>query len=225
MERLLNSKLYKIKNAHSLNNIYKIDNKGNNSVENKVEMNSRKLLNNKFRFKTKCNLLLKPLTNKNGKFTSMLGDYSTSINKLIRPILKPSLKSIDNISKDIIDNNTIHKLNILKENSSFINNLKRNTKKIEYNRRSQILQKSKSSYIIFDRIANKLPMIKPRQILINIYSGPYEFKIKDINKRNYSYKKFGRNSFYMGERYNPENYAIEEKIGKHRNYYGKIFAN
>ena len=224
MEKLLNSKLYKIKNAYSLNNIYKIDNKGNNSEENKVEINSRKLLNNKFRFKTKCNLLLKPIINKNGRFASMLGDYSTSIQKLNRPPLKADLKSIDNISKDIIDN-TIHKFNILKENSSFINNIKRNQKKIGYNRRSQILQKSKSSYIIFDRIAKIFPLIKPRKILINIYSGPYEFKIDDINKRNHSYKKFGRNSWYMGERYNPENYAIEEKIGKHRNYYGKIFAN
>ena len=137
--------------------------------------------------------------------------------------LKPKIKSIDDISKDNLDSTT-HKLNIIKRNSSFINSLKGNPRKIVFNRPLQKLQKHKSSGNIFDSINQLLPMIKPRQILINIYSGPYEYKIRDINKRTQSYKKFGKNSIYMGEKYNPENYDLisKDKIG--RNYYGAIFS-
>ena len=224
MEKILNTNFYKKKNVRSLKNIYKKINKANNPEESKERMNSRKYLNNKFRYKTKCNLLLKPITNKNGRFNSMIGDYSMAINKLKNQSLKPKIKSIDDISKDNLDS-TSHKLNIIKRNSSFIKNLKGNPKKIEFNRPLQKLQKNKSSVNLFDAINKLLPMIKPRQILINIYSGPYEYKIRDINKERQSYKKFGKNSFYMGERYNPDNYSIEEKLGKHRNFYGKIFSN
>ena len=225
MEKILNSEFYTKKNEHSLNNIYKTINKANNPEESKEKMiNSRKLLNNKFRYRTKCNLLLKPMAYKNGRFNSMIGDYSEAINKLKNQSLKQKIKPIDDISKDILDSTT-HKFNILKRNSSFINNLKGNPKKIEFNRPLQKLRKNKSSGNIFDTINQILPMIRPRKILINIYSGPYEYKIRDINKKTYSYKKFGKNSFYMGDKYNPDNYSIEEKMGRHRNFYGKVFAN
>ena len=82
MEKILNSDFYKKKNIRSLKYIYKKINKENNPEESKERMNSRKFLNNKFRYKTKCNLLLKPMANKNGRFNSLIGDYSTAIDKL-----------------------------------------------------------------------------------------------------------------------------------------------
>lgn len=224
MERIFESKFYKIKNDQQLNNNNKISNKDNQYEENKINMNSRKILNNKFRYKSRCNLLLKPKTNKNGTISSLIANYSTvnnSLSLLNRPSIKTKLKPINDISKDILDSTT-QKLSVIKKDSNIINNLKRTGKKFEFNK---LLPKSKSSSNIFYKMNKLLPLIRPRQILINIYSGPYEYKINDINERSQSFKKFGRNSFYMGERYNPDNFVINEKLGVHRNYYGKIFSN
>ena len=224
MERIFESKFYKIKNDQQLNNNNKISNKDNQYEENKINMNSRKILNNKFRYKSRCNLLLKPKINKNKTINSLIANYSTvnnSLSLLNRPSIKTKLKPINDISKDILDSTT-QKLSVIKKDSNIINNLKRTGKKFEFNK---LLPKSKSSSNIFYKMNKLLPLIRPRQILINIYSGPYEYKINDINERNQSFKKFGRNSFYMGERYNPDNFVINEKLGVHRNYYGKIFSN
>lgn len=224
MERIFESKFYKIKNDQQLNNNNKISNKDNQYEENKINMNSRKILNNKFRYKSRCNLLLKPKINKNGTINSLIANYSTvnnSLSLLNRPSIKTKLKPINDISKDILDSTT-QKLSVIKKDSNIINNLKRTGKKFEFNK---LLSKSKSSSNIFYKMNKLLPLIRPRQILINIYSGPYEYKINDINERSQSFKKFGRNSFYMGERYNPDNFVINEKLGVHRNYYGKIFSN
>ena len=224
MERIFESKFYKIKNEQQLNNNNKISNKDNQYEENKINMNSRKILNNKFRYKSRCNLLLKPKINKNGTINSLIANYSTvnnSLSLLNRPSIKTKLKPINDISKDILDSTT-QKLSVIKKDSNIINNLKRTGKKFEFNK---LLPKSKSSSNIFYKMNKLLPLIRPRQILINIYSGPYEYKINDINERSQSFKKFGRNSFYMGERYNPDNFVINEKLGVHRNYYGKIFSN
>ena len=224
MERIFETKFYKIKNEQQLNNNNKISNKENHYEENKINMNSRKILNNKFRYKSRCNLLLKPKINKNGTINSLIANYSTvnnSLSLLNRPSIKTKLKPINDISKDILDSTT-QKLSVIKKDSNIINNLKRTGKKFEFNK---LLPKSKSSSNIFYKMNKLLPLIRPRQILINIYSGPYEYKINDINERNQSFKKFGRNSFYMGERYNPDNFVINEKLGVHRNYYGKIFSN
>ena len=224
MERIFESKFYKIKNDQQLNNNNKISNKDNQYEENKINMNSRKILNNKFRYKSRCNLLLKPKINKNGTINSLIANYSTvnnSLSLLNKPSIKTKLKPINDISKDILDSTT-QKLSVIKKDSNIINNLKRTGKKFEFNK---LLPKSKSSSNIFYKMNKLLPLIRPRQILINIYSGPYEYKINDINERSQSFKKFGRNSFYMGERYNPDNFVINEKLGVHRNYYGKIFSN
>ena len=224
MERIFESKFYKIKNEQQLNNNNKISNKENHYEENKINMNSRKILNNKFRYKSRCNLLLKPKINKNGTINSLIANYSTvnnSLSLINRPSIKTKLKPINDISKDILDSTT-QKLSVIKKDSNIINNLKRTGKKFEFNK---LLPKSKSSSNIFYKMNKLLPLIRPRQILINIYSGPYEYKINDINERSQSFKKFGRNSFYMGERYNPDNFVINEKLGVHRNYYGKIFSN
>ena len=224
MERIFETKFYKIKNEQQLNNNNKISNKENHYEENKINMNSRKILNNKFRYKSRCNLLLKPKINKNGTINSLIANYSTvnnSLSLLNRPSIKTKLKPINDISKDILDSTT-QKLSVIKKDSNIINNLKRTGKKFEFNK---LLPKSKSSSNIFYKMNKLLPLIRPRQILINIYSGPYEYKINDINERSQSFKKFGRNSFYMGERYNPDNFVINEKLGVHRNYYGKIFSN
>ena len=224
MERIFESKFYKIKNDQQLNNNNKISNKDNQYEENKINMNSRKILNNKFRYKSRCNLLLKPKINKNGTINSLIANYSTvnnSLSLLNRPSIKTKLKPINDISNDILDSTT-QKLSVIKKDSNIINNLKRTGKKFEFNK---LLPKSKSSSNIFYKMNKLLPLIRPRQILINIYSGPYEYKINDINERSQSFKKFGRNSFYMGERYNPDNFVINEKLGVHRNYYGKIFSN
>ena len=224
MERIFESKFYKIKNDQQLNNNNKISNKDNQYEENKINMNSRKILNNKFRYKSRCNLLLKPKINKNGTINSLIANYSTvnnSLSLLNRPSIKTKLKPINDISKDILDSTT-QKLSVIKKDSNIINNLKRTGKEFEFNK---LLPKNKSSSNIFYKMNKLLPLIRPRQILINIYSGPYEYKINDINERSQSFKKFGRNSFYMGERYNPDNFVINEKLGVHRNYYGKIFSN
>ena len=224
MERIFESKFYKIKNDQQLNNNNKISNKDNQYEENKINMNSRKILNNKFRYKSRCNLLLKPKINKNGTISSLIANYSTvnnSLSLINRPSIKTKLKPINDISKDILDSTT-QKSSVIKKDSNIINNLKRTGKKFEFNK---LLPKSKSSSNIFYKMNKLLPLIRPRQILINIYSGPYEYKINDINERSQSFKKFGRNSFYMGERYNPDNFVINEKLGVHRNYYGKIFSN
>ena len=224
MERIFETKFYKIKNEQQLNNNNKISNKENYYEENKINMNSRKILNNKFHYKSRCNLLLKPKTNKNGTISSLIANYSTvnnSLSLINRPSIKTKLKPINDISKDILDSTT-QKLSVIKKDSNIINNLKRTGKKFEFNK---LLPKSKSSSKIFYKMNKLLPLIRPRQILINIYSGPYEYKINDINERSQSFKKFGRNSFYMGERYNPDNFVINEKLGVHRNYYGKIFSN
>ena len=224
MERIFETKFYKIKNEQQLNNNNKISNKENHYEENKINMNSRKILNNKFRYKSRCNLLLKPKINKNGTINSLIANYSTvnnSLSLINRPSIKTKLKPINDISKDILDSTT-QKLSVIKKDSNIINNLKRTGKKFEFNK---LLPKSKSSSNIFYKMNKLLPLIRPRQILINIYSGPYEYKINDINERSQSFKKFGRNSFYMGERYNPDNFVINEKLGVHRNYYGKIFSN
>ena len=224
MERIFESKFYKIKNDQQLNNNNKISNKDNQYEENKINMNSRKILNNKFRYKSRCNLLLKPKINKNGTINSLIANYSTvnnSLSLLNRPSIKTKLKPINDISKDILDSTT-QKLSVIKKDSNIINNLKRTGKKFEFNK---LLPKSKSSSNIFYKMNKLLPLIRPRQILINIYSGPYEYKINDINERSQSFKKFGRNSLYMGERFNPDNFVINEKLGVHRNYYGKIFSN
>jgi len=109
---------------------------------------------------------------------------------------------------------------MLSRNSSFLNNMK--SKKI-FNFKNCAIR-NKSTSFIFDGMNQIFPLIKPRKILINIYSGPYEYKINDISKNNFNYKKFGKNSIYMGERYNPENYAIKEKIKVGRNYYGALYS-
>ena len=35
----------------------------------------------------------------------------------------------------------------------------------------------------------------------------------------------GKNSIFMGEKYNPGNYAIKEKINVGRNQYGAFYSN
>ena len=135
MERIFESKFYKIKNDQQLNNNNKISNKDNQYEENKINMNSRKILNNKFRYKSRCNLLLKPKINKNGTINSLIANYSTvnnSLSLLNRPSIKTKLKPINDISKDILDNTT-QKLSINKQDSNIINNLKRTGKKFEFN--------------------------------------------------------------------------------------------
>ena len=87
------------------------------------------------------------------------------------------------------------------------------------------ITKNKSSSYIFEEKNQIFPLIKPRKILINIYSGPYEYKIKDINKKSLCFKKFGKNSIFMGEKYNPKNYEIKEKIKIGINHLGTHFAN
>ena len=69
------------------------------------------------------------------------------------------------------------------------------------------------------------PAIRPRKIIIDYCCGPYDFRVTNINKRNLSYKKLGKNTFFMGGKYNPDNYTANEPNRFNRNYYGKLFSN
>ena len=222
MENDFNLELSEIKRQRLLNNNNKI-NTGQNKFdfeENKININSRNFLFDKKSFQRKYNDLLlnskknvqiKPILKNFPKFN----DNKYSINK---STFRDNQNSLDEITKDKSDK----KIPNLSRNLSVLKKLNKQEKCFDFNK---YLIKNKSTSYILNKSNQILPLIKPRKILINICSGPFEFKITDINKRNYSFKKFGKNSFFMGERYNPDNYAIKEKIKVGRNQYGALYSN
>ena len=212
MENDFNLELSEISRQKILNNNNKI-NTGQNKFEleeNKINKKSRKFLFDKEDFhKEFNNLLLK--SKKNVQIRPILQNYPKfNDNNFLtnKSTFRDNQKPVDEISKDKSDK----KIHNFSRNLSVLNKINKAEKCFDFNK---YLIKNKNISFILNKSNQILPLIKPRKI----------FKITDINKRNYSFKKFGKNSFFMGERYNPDNYAIKEKIKVGRNYYGALYSN
>ena len=221
MEKDITSEINKIK-ILPLNNNNRTRNKQKQLEleENKTNNNSRNLLIDKILLQNKYNNLL--LRKRNSKLREILNPKYNNYPFTSQASFQNNFLSIDKLSKDKPDKKfKIKTINIINRIPSTIKNLNAKEKKLDF---MKLLYKNKSTSSLFNNSNQILPLIKPRKILINICSGPYEFKIDDINKRYLSFKKFGKNSIYMGEKYNPENYDLisKDKIG--RNYYGAIFS-
>ena len=222
MNNKLNLELSEIRKEKFLNNNTRINNYPNklDAEETKANIYPKNYLFNKINLVNKSNNLLIKSRNNNILKPIIQSRFSNNNESIINKIkYRIKQKSTNETVKDKLDNR-IHNINMLSRNSSFLNNMK--SKKI-FNFKNCAIR-NKSTSFIFDGMNQIFPLIKPRKILINIYSGPYEYKINDISKSNNNYKKFGKNSIYMGERYNPENYAIKEKIKVGRNYYGALYS-
>jgi hypothetical protein len=221
MEKDITSEINKIK-ILPLNNNNRTRNKQKQLEleENKTNNNSRNLLIDKILLQNKYNNLL--LRKRNSKLREILNSKYNNYPFTSQASFQNNFLSIDKLSKDKPDKKfKIKTINIINRIPSTIKNLNAKEKKLDF---MKLLYKNKSTSSLLNNSNQILPLIKPRKILINICSGPYEFKIDDINKRYLSFKKFGKNSIYMGEKYNPENYDLisKDKIG--RNYYGAIFS-
>ena len=221
MEKDITSEINKIK-ILPLNNNNRTRNKQKQLEleENKTNNNSRNLLIDKILLQNKYNNLL--LRKRNSKLREILNPKYNNYPFTSQASFQNNFLSIDKLSKDKPDKKfKIKTINIINRIPSTIKNLNVKEKKLDF---MKLLYKNKSTSSLLNSCNQILPLIKPRKILINICSGPYEFKIDDINKRYLSFKKFGKNSIYMGEKYNPENYDLisKDKIG--RNYYGAIFS-
>ena len=221
MEKDITSEINKIK-ILPLNNNNRTRNKQKQLEleENKTNNNSRNLLIDKILLQNKYNNLL--LRKRNSKLREILNPKYNNCPFTSQASFQNNFLSIDKLSRDKPDKKfKIKTINIINRFPSTIKNLNVKEKKLDF---MKSLYKNKSTSSLFNNGNQILPLIKPRKILINICSGPYEFKIDDINKRYLSFKKFGKNSIYMGEKYNPENYDLisKDKIG--RNYYGAIFS-
>ena len=221
MEKDITSEINKIK-ILPLNNNNRTRNKQKQLEleENKTNNNSRNLLIDKILLQNKYNNLL--LRKRNSKLREILNPKYNNYPFTSQASFQNNFLSIDKLSKDKPDKKfKIKTINIINRFPSTIKNLNVKEKKLDF---MKSLYKNKSTSSLLNSCNQILPLIKPRKILINICSGPYEFKIDDINKRYLSFKKFGKNSIYMGEKYNPENYDLisKDKIG--RNYYGAIFS-
>ena len=218
MNNELNLELSEIRRKKFINNNIKI-----NNVQNKLDAEENKgnafLRNYLFNLKNKTNHFLNKSRNNKLKpiYLSRFDNNDSIINKIKFRI---NQKSTNDTLKDKSEY-FIPKNNILSRNLSILNKPKIKTK---FNSRN-FISKNKSSSYIFEEKNQIFPLIKPRKILINIYSGPYEYKIKDINKKSLCFKKFGKNSIFMGEKYNPKNYEIKEKIKIGINHLGTHFAN
>ena len=135
---------------------------------------------------------------------------------------KTIFQNLRNLNK-IINQRNRNNLRNIERSSSVCNMLNSNEKKIKFfnglnkNRSTEELLNKKTIYFF--------PAIKPRRIIIDYYCGPNELHITNINKKNSSYKKYGRNAFFMGSKFNPENYEIKQANRFNRNYYGKVFSN
>ena len=221
MEKDITSEINKIK-ILPLNNNNRTRNKQKQLEleENKTNNNSRNLLIDKILLQNKYNNLL--LRKRNSKLREILNPKYNNYPFTSQASFQNNFLSIDKLSRDKPDKKfKIKTINIINRIPSTIKNLNVKEKKLDF---MKLSYKNKSTSSLFSNSNQILPLIKPRKILINICSGPYEFKIDDINKRYLSFKKFGKNSIYMGEKYNPENYDLisKDKIG--RNYYGAIFS-
>jgi len=132
-------------------------------------------------------------------------------NKFKNPLFAKDNKNIGNKNQTISRNSSVN--NLLNNNARKANILK------GLNRTKSTLDLlNKETIYIF-------PAIRPRKIIIDYCCGPYDYRVTNINKRNLSYKKLGKNTYFMGGKYNPDNYTAQEPNRFNRNYYGKLFSN
>ena len=132
-------------------------------------------------------------------------------NKFKNPLFVKDNKNIENKNQTISRNSSVN--NLLNNNARKANILK------GLNRTKSTLDLlNKETIYIF-------PAIRPRKIIIDYCCGPYDYRVTNINKRNLSYKKLGKNTYFMGGKYNPDNYTAQEPNRFNRNYYGKLFSN
>ena len=111
----------------------------------------------------------------------------------------------------------------LEKNSSTSNLLNNRIKKVYINKG---LNRNRSTAELLNKeTIYILPAIKPRKIIIDYCCGQYDLQISNINKKNFNFKKYGHNTFFMGDNYNPQNYEVKQINRLSRNYYGKLFAN
>ena len=120
-------------------------------------------------------------------------------------------------------NNYNSNFRTLNRNSSVGTMLNKNIRKI--NPFKGLNRNKSTAQLLNEKTLYILPLIKPRKIIIDYCCGPYELHVTDINKKNLNCKKFGYNTFFMGDRFNPNNYEIKQPNRLSRNYYGKLFAN
>ena len=210
--------------------------------ENKNLLNEKNIKNsrNKYNLEENKNHYWKYRKNIN-IITKKNNKEVTPRNKKFLPIL---LKS--NRNNYFNNNNTIYQ-----NKNKFDNTILINRNKYKYNDDNifKTLNKSPSACYILNKKIKKIslynglnrnnstsellnkntifyfPAIKPRKIIIDYCTGPYELHVTDINKKNFSYKKYGYSSSFMGDKYNPQNYEINQRNLLNRNYYGKLFSN
>ena len=213
-----------------------------NQINSKISENNKdffKLNNgssrNKFKFEENKN---------NYKYPNINNNIISPIKHNIYPIISNNLNSNKN-------NNYINNNRTIFQNQNHFNNTFLINDSNRYNNDMNVktLDKSSSTLNLFNNKVKKvnickglnrnrstaellnkgtfyiLPAIKPRKIIIDYCCGPYELYVKDINSKNVNYKKYGHNTSFMGEKYNPQNYEIKQINRLSRNYYGKPFAN
>ena len=223
MEYQINSKIYEdYKNLPKYSNIY--NPKNIQLEENKNYFQSNTTLNNNspnntnnFNYNQKYHKIITPINNK--LYPSFRGKSNPHNDN--RTIFQNKNNNFNNTL--YINKNKDMSFKTLGRNSSVGNILNNKIRKIypckglNRNKSSVELLNEKTLYI--------LPLLKPRKIIIDYCCGPYELHVTDINKKNFNYKKYGHNTFFMGGKYNPNNYEIKQMNRFNRNYYGKLFAN
>jgi len=218
MEYQINSKLSeKNKNFFKFNNgktrnIFKLE---ENKNHNKYKNNN--IFNNNYNDK-----ILTPRNLRNDNIYPLLYNNLYSCKNNNNKIT--FFKNHNNINNNlIIDASNRYKNDTtLVKNSSTSNLLNDKTKNVNIYKG---LNRNRSTVELLNKKIYILPAIKPRKIIINYCSGQYDLQISDINKKNFNNKKYGHNTFFMGDNYNPQNYEIKQVNRLSRNYYGKLFAN
>ena len=220
MEYQIKSKDYKnlpkYPTMHYPKNIQPEENK--NYFQSNTTLNNNSPINNNFDYNPKYNKILSP--RKANIYPIHSGNSNPHNNRTI-------FQNKNNFNNTLLKNNNKNNYNVnfrtLNRNSSVGCMLNHNIKKI-YPFKG--LNRTKSTAELLNtKTLYLLPLIKPRRIIIDYCCGPYELHVTDINKKNFNYKKYGHNTFFMGDRFNPLNYEIKQPNRLNRNYYGKLFAN
>jgi len=210
------------KNARLINNKIRIEEKKNTS-ENPRDQH----LHNVTLFKNYNNDIPIPQRKKN-LFSIIPQNNNLYKQHNYSNLNNTNFQNIDKSNENTLINNTINNKNWLNHTNkvfekcpSVCNMVNNRIKKINT---YKCLNKNRSNEELINRDFTILPLIRPRKIIINYCCGPYELKVTDINKKNFNYKKYGFNTYFMGDKYNPRNYEIKRDNKLNRNYYGKIFS-
>ena len=210
----LNSNNIKRNSNKKLLNIFKRNNKISEENKNNYIKINNNLSNNKFEIPRNIQISSRFSRDINPFDTNYINDNRTiyqNHNKFQNPIFDKEYQNIGNNYRTINRNSSVN--NLLNNNARKINIFKG----LNRTKSTNDLLEKETIYIF--------PAIRPRKIIIDYCCGPYDISITNINKRNLSYKKLGKNTFFMGGRYNPDNYTTKEPNRFNRNYYGKLFSN